>query len=327
MKRLLSLSIFITFFLSVSAQDTRQRLTPFTAVKWLQNNPYVRVNNDWYLLVMVNSTDAKTIVDHCKSKYPDKWQKRFSEDFNIMLEEMGKPLKGEVKLKLLKDAKFIDKTLTMTTDNRKEVLRYNQENPAAESGQTQKEIVDRLQKDIAATVNMKNEKIYPFKTARFEFNYTGHKFYSGSETVYIEDYGKTVIVISKKPDSPVPENITMIWKANQCTTLNHTNKTYYTTPIRPKATEPPVISYSTPEQRKQGGYIKKPNETLLGKPCEVYEHSKMKVTYWLWKNFELKIINYSLGSKSGYTKEPISAEENTIIPASIYKIPEGYKKQ
>ena len=187
--------------------------------------------------------------------------------------------------------------------------------------------MEQVQKDIAGTVNIKNEKLYPFKSAKFEFAYTGHKFYSGTETVYIDDYGKTVIVISEKPNSPYPEKTTVIWKANQCTNINHIKKTYYISPVRPKSTEPPVIAYSTAEQRKQGGYIKKPNETILGKSCEVYEHTKMNVTYWLWKGYELKLVNFALGNKLGYTKEPASSEENVMIPASLFQIPAGYKKQ
>jgi hypothetical protein len=327
MKHLLTFILLLSVFLKVSAQEPRPRYTPFTAVKWLQNNPYVMVGAEWHLLVMVDNTEAKTIVDFCKKKYPDRWQNKFSEDFNLVLEAMGKPAKSEVKLKLIKDGKIIDKTLAMTTENRKKVLQYNRENPSAENAKTQKEVVEKVQKDIASTVNIKNEKIYPFKSAKFEFIYTGHKMFSGTETVYIDDYGKTVIVISDKPNSYVPESTTSIWKANQCTTFNHTKKTYYTTPVRPKSTEPPVISYSTTEQRKQGGYIKKTNETLLGKECEVYEHTKMKVTYWLWKNFELKLINYSMGDKMGYTKEPKSVEENAVLPELLFQIPAGYKKQ
>lgn len=330
-KHLFSVFLLLCLFLKVSAQDAPVRSTPFTAVKWLQYNPYVMVNDEWYLLVMVDNTEAKTIVDFCRNKYGDRWQKRFSEDFVDVLTAMGKAPKANVKL--LKDGKFFDKTLVMTTDNRKKVYDYNKQNPPAEKlstgsgGKTQNEIVEQVQKDIAGTVNIKKEKLYPFKTAKFEFVYTGHKLYSGTETVYIDDYGKTVIIIREKPNSPYPEKTTVIWKANQSTNINHIKKTYYISPVRPKSTEPPVIAYSTPEQRTQGGYLKKPNEKILGKECDVYEHSKMNVTYWIWKGYELKLTNFSLGNKMGYTKEPKTATENIIIPESLFMIPEGYKKQ
>ncbi len=108
--------------------------------------------------------------------------------------------------------------------------------------------------------------------------------------------------------------------------INHHKKNYYTTPVRTKSSEPPVIAYSNAEQKKQGGYVKKPNETIAGKDCEVYEHTKNKVTYYLWKNIDLKFVNYSLGN-TGYTREATSVEEISSVPVSLLQIPEGYKKQ
>lgn len=68
------------------------------------------------------------------------------------------------------------------------------------------------------------------------------------------------------------------------------------------------------------------NETVAGKECEVYDHVKMKIIYYLWKNIDLKLVNYSLGS-TGYTREATLVEEISSIPASVLQIPEGYKKQ
>ena len=59
----------------------------------------------------------------------------------------------------------------------------------------------------------------------------------------------------------------------------------------------------------------------------VYGHEKMKATYWLWKNIDVKLINYSLGGNMGYTKEASFIHENITIPASVFEIPAGYKKQ
>ena len=47
----------------------------------------------------------------------------------------------------------------------------------------------------------------------------------------------------------------------------------------------------------------------------------MKVTYWLYKNLDLKMINYSMGGSTGYTKEPISFEEGVGIPATVLEVP------
>ena len=68
------------------------------------------------------------------------------------------------------------------------------------------------------------------------------------------------------------DNKTLIWKDNKTTEIDHVSKSWQSYSIRPKVTEPPVISYSNETQRKQGGYVKKPDEKVLGKTCQVYEH-------------------------------------------------------
>lgn len=327
--RLCETLVFCIIFLCFGkafTQPAPERSTPFTAVKWLQENPYVMVENEWYLLVAVDGTEAKAIVDYCKKIKGSRWQKYFSEDFVEALTGMGKPPQQKVKLLLINDGKTFEKTLEMTTDNRRKVWTYNNENQLTTEGKTQQEIVADVQKNIADFVNIKGDSVYKFKSAKIEFTSTGSKLFAGKETYYIDDFGKTVVIVTDKPGVMEPEKTTMIWKNNQTTLINHYKKNYYTTPVRTKSSEPPVIAYSTAEQKKQGGYEKKANEKIAGKECEVYEHIKNKVTYFLWKGIDLKLINHSVGS-TFYTREAISVEENITIPASLLQIPEDYRKQ
>ncbi len=145
---------FVLFSQKVSAQTAPLRTTPFIAVKWLQDNPYVMVDNEWYLLVAVDDTEAKAIVDYCKKIKGRWWQKFFLEDFVEAFIGMEKPLQTTVKLKLIKDGKIYDKTLGMTTDNRRKVWEYNNANLTKTEGKTQQQIVADVQKDIASFVNI-----------------------------------------------------------------------------------------------------------------------------------------------------------------------------
>jgi hypothetical protein len=77
------------------------------------------------------------------------------------------------------------------------------------------------------------------------------------------------------------------------------------------------------EQRKREGYEQQADETIAGQKCEVWKHTSMDVTYWLWNNIDLKLINHSLG-KNGYTKTAVKAEANVSIPASLLQAPAGY---
>jgi hypothetical protein len=309
------------------AQNAPEHTAPYSAVKWLQSNPYVMIDGEWYLLVQLQGIESAKIASFCKNEYGEKWQKRFSEDIVEVMQKMGKSLPMAVDMMLIKDGKTIKRTAEMTKKNRINTWNYNHDNPEAGKAGTQKEIVERTQKDIAGFANITMEKPFLCKSAKIEFTYTGHKLFAGKETLYIDDYGKTVISIIDRPGmAGQREHSTTVWKDNKTTVFNHVKKNYYTTPVRPKSTEPPVISYSSETQRTQGGYSKKGTETIAGKPCDVYEHEKMKVTYWLWKNVDVKLINYSNGGTMGYTKEATSIQENATIPAELFSIPAGYSK-
>ena len=130
-------------FIQLHAQVAPERSTPFTAVKWIQYNPYVMIDGEWYLLVLVNNTAANKIVDYCKQNKPSQWQKFFSEDFVDAMKGIGAPLQTNVKLTLIKDGKTIEKTLEMTTDNRKKVRDYNTANPTSTAGKSPRAPVRR----------------------------------------------------------------------------------------------------------------------------------------------------------------------------------------
>lgn len=318
------------------AQEALERSAPFSAVKWDGETPIVLID-DWYTLTAVNGVPVKDIVAFSKKKRKSSWQKYFSEDIIEAMNGLGKPLQVTTTLSFINDGKSVAKSVEVTKEKRRSVREYNKENPipttSTKSVQTkesvpaeQERIVADIQKSIAGFANAKSDVAYKFKSAKIEFTTTGHKLYAGKETYYIDDYGKTVVIVADKPGAYEPENTTMIWKDGKTTMLNHLTKKYYTTPIRTKSSEPPTIAYSNETQRKQGGYSKKANTKVAGHECEVYELAKMKVTYYLWKGIDLKIENYSLGGDIGYIREATSVEENISIPASLYTIPAGYKK-
>ncbi|MFM9943731.1 MAG: hypothetical protein ACKVQB_00720 [Bacteroidia bacterium] len=326
LKIILSILALVLFINLAPQQDAPLRTTPFTAVKWDGDVPYVMVGGEWYMLVTAEKVKTEDIVAYCKANKGERWKKAFSEDFAEVMQQLGHTLPLTVELVLKKDKKTSIKKETMTTDNRKKVKEYNKANPEPEISEEQKKVVKDVQKDISG-VNLKMEKPFEFKSAKIEFVITGHKLFAGTETMYIDDYGKTIVIELDKPGiAKMPEKSTIIWKDNKSTVINHIKKTYYTSAIRPKSTEPPTIAYSTAEQKKQGGYEKQTSETIAGKQCEVYKHNKNNVTYWLWKGIDLKIINYALGEKTGYTREAKSVEENITIPSSLFEIPAGYKK-
>ena len=73
-----------------SQSDDLNKTAPFQAVKWQARQPVVLVQNQWLPLVAIDGTKTEEIVQFCRTQFPFKWKKRFSEDLVPVLGAMGK---------------------------------------------------------------------------------------------------------------------------------------------------------------------------------------------------------------------------------------------
>ncbi len=303
-----------------------EKAAPFTAVKWENELPIVRINNEWYPLLKINDLDAKNIVDFCKKAYDSKYQKRFSEDLVEVLTGMGKPPGSSVKLTLKKDAGTIVKTVEMTKENRQLAWKYNNEATEVVSNDKIEIVEQHTDKNYEVkagdkTVIQPKSGLFTIKAAKITYEYKG--IIEGTDVLYFDNYGETVVLVQTRPSELQGGNQTIIYKDKKTTIINHTRKTVANSPFRPKDTEPPTIATSA--NRESEGYEKLANETIAGKECEVYHNKAINAKYWLWNNIDLRLENYTLG-KNGYTKNATSVETITSIPNDLFLIPEGYEK-
>lgn len=72
-----------------------------------------------------------------------------------------------------------------------------------------------------------------------------------------------------------------------------------------------------------------PDETIAGKPCQVYERqvSGGSIQYWVWKGINLGEKNMAAKSSTGQplTRMATAFEEIEEIPASFFEIPKGFR--
>jgi hypothetical protein len=102
------------------------KLAPFSAVRWKDSRPEVKVKDVWYELLAVNDTEAREIVKFCKDREPNLWQKRFEEDLVEMMARMGHEPGEKVTLKVrdLKTGKTeVLKDVPNTHENRQAIWR------------------------------------------------------------------------------------------------------------------------------------------------------------------------------------------------------------
>jgi hypothetical protein len=106
------------------AKDKYAKLAPYTAVRWKDSTPEVKVKDTWYELLAINDVAAKDIVKFCKDKEEKLWQKRFEEDLVEMMARMGHEPGEKVTLKLrdLKtDRTQVQKDVPNTHENRQAI--------------------------------------------------------------------------------------------------------------------------------------------------------------------------------------------------------------
>jgi len=167
--------------------------------------------------------------------------------------------------------------------------------------------------------NNNGKHIFDIKAAKIVFNYTGGPE-TGTETLYFDDYGEVAVIAIDKKTKFGRTNQTIIWKDKNSNIIDHEKKIVSKSAFRPKATEPPSIADVSTDTRKSIGYEKMADETIAGKPCEVWFNAKQNIKYWLWNKIDLKLANQGV-----YTKEATSVEEISAIPASVMEVPKDYK--
>ena len=76
------------------------KLAPFSAVRWKDSTPEVKVNDVWYELLAIDGTEAGAVVRFCQRTEANLWQKRFEEDLVEMMARLGHEPGEKVTLKV-----------------------------------------------------------------------------------------------------------------------------------------------------------------------------------------------------------------------------------
>lgn len=71
---------------------------PYSAVRWKNDQPVVKIQGDWLALISIDGVTAEEIVEFSKQTYGQIWKKRFEEDLVEVMAGMGKQPTGSVQL-------------------------------------------------------------------------------------------------------------------------------------------------------------------------------------------------------------------------------------
>lgn len=115
--------------------DYANNLSPFTKVRFDNENVMVTYDGTEYELAAVNGLAVPAILQFCHDQYKDRWQKRFVEDLEPVLRDMGHPVSADntVSLVLIDPATGQTSEIAsaaMTQENRSAVLEAERQTAA-----------------------------------------------------------------------------------------------------------------------------------------------------------------------------------------------------
>lgn len=117
-----------------------EKASPFTAIRWQNEQPIVQFNNEWYQLEKIDHLSKAELLAFCQKQFGSKWQKRFTEDLVEVLQGLGYQPNVKVALQLVKDGALKTYTGTFTAENRNSSVLYNRTMAAGSTNQTLQKI-------------------------------------------------------------------------------------------------------------------------------------------------------------------------------------------
>lgn len=132
--------------------------SPFTAVRWQESEPQVKVGGEWFKLVSLDEIATADIVAFSQQIYGTLWRKRFEEDLVELLTRMGHPPQDTVTLVVQSLTSSETRTLegvAMTYANRRAIRDAAQARERSEQPQGMRRAVPIDDADTAADLRPK----------------------------------------------------------------------------------------------------------------------------------------------------------------------------
>ena len=179
----------------------------------------------------------------------------------------------------------------------------------------------------------KSSGLFDFESAKIEYKMTGNigGELDGVYTVYIEDWGNTVVLDDQTTQGGWMSGSHVIYKDGSLVTWNSNPDGPLNFYEHPSTDDTKTLEFTktndllmgnNEDELKMIGYKKTEDETIAGVTCEVFENKELGTKVWRWNDINLKQINNSLGKDMTYTTEAISFEKDITISSELLAFPE-----
>jgi len=182
---------------------------------------------------------------------------------------------------------------------------------------------------INLSAQVKNKKLYPFKTAEIEYTYEGNS--TGKQNLYIDNYGWLQCTIeqtvskafgqkTEKNEAKVTKGLDIfLWdlKTRKGSKLHNSLAENL---MNDPNFDPEEFGKLTMESL---GFEKKGTETIHGKVCEIWKGLGGMTTIWMWNSLAMKTEIKMLGTKTIWTATTIKIDAG--VPAGRFALPADIK--
>lgn len=103
-------------------ERTYARVAPFTAVRWVNDEPEVRIDDEWFRSISIDGIPTSRITRFAEARFGERARMRFAEDLVEVLSSMGHDPEWTVTLELENGEGVAEKRrIRMTAENRNRV--------------------------------------------------------------------------------------------------------------------------------------------------------------------------------------------------------------
>lgn len=162
----------------------------------------------------------------------------------------------------------------------------------------------------------------PFESARLVFEQTGD-VETGTITAWIAQSGK-VVGVMRELTAPQPLKQWILWKDGRTKQWNDRDKTVNITRLRSRFTALRSISTNDPAELELAGYKRRDDDSVAGKPCEVWYNARQKATFCRWYGLDLRHTDDAFKGKR-LRVQAKTVEPGVAFPVDTFKPPKDYK--
>ncbi len=157
---------------------------------------------------------------------------------------------------------------------------------------------------------------YGVKRAKITYRLEG--LIEGTQTLYIDDWGATVAMVTDAAEQAGQRKEHYLWTDGRAYFRDIATGRTWSSALRAKDSEPTSFAITKAKDLERVGYKRQGEKTIAGKTCEHWVHEEFSYDGCRWKRVELEFANGVLiGANAGLKRTATEVVEGAAIPPDL----------